>query len=277
MFLVRVLIFLLLVNTVAWGQTGNTFVQGQPLTAAELNALAVNKQDYPVTTGALPTGTSVLDPGTGGLNAVVPVQTKIGTSYSYVEGDLFYRTRRSNSGTAMTDTLPPSTTVGMTNGTRIEIVNVDATAILSLSAGTGTTLPTSAGTLGPGRDLMLTYDLANTTWRVEANTSTAITSPASLYGVPTIASGACGTGSNGSISGTNLSGAITIGSASTTSCAISFSATLTSAPSACVIFPGNATAAAQGTTVAYVGSPSTTGWTITGSALASTIYRYVCL
>jgi hypothetical protein len=99
----------------------------------------------------------------------------------------------------------------------------------------------------------------------------------STYGTPTIASGACGTGANGTIAGTNQSGVVTIGSAATTTCTISFSATLAAAPNACVIFPENAGGAAQGTTVARVGAPSTSAWAITGSALASTAYSYICL
>jgi len=98
----------------------------------------------------------------------------------------------------------------------------------------------------------------------------------STFGTPTIASGACGTGTNGSISGTNQSGSITIGASATTTCTISFSTTIT-APGACLIFPGNATAAATGTTVARVGTPSATAWVVTGSALANTVYSYICL
>lgn len=99
-------------------------------------------------------------------------------------------------------------------------------------------------------------------------------SPAS--GTPTIASGACGTGTNGTIAGSNASGLITIGAVATTSCAVSFSATLAAAPNACQITPANAAAAATGTTVARVGAPSTSGFTITGSALANTVYGYSC-
>ena len=99
----------------------------------------------------------------------------------------------------------------------------------------------------------------------------------STYGTPTIGSGACGTGANGAISGTNQSGIVTIGSAATTTCTISFSTTLAFAPNACVIFPGNAAGATVNTTVARVGAPSTSQWTITGSALANAIYSYMCL
>lgn len=99
----------------------------------------------------------------------------------------------------------------------------------------------------------------------------------SSFGTPTIASGACGAAANGSVSGTNQSGVVTIGAAATTTCTVSFSTTLSVAPKACVIAPGSGGAAAQGTTLAWVGAPSTTAWVITGSALASTTYRYVCL
>jgi hypothetical protein len=101
----------------------------------------------------------------------------------------------------------------------------------------------------------------------------------STAGLPTIASGACGTTTNGAIvaGSTNQSGQITIGSATTTTCTVSFSATLSVAPDACILFPMNATAAATGTTVARVAAPTTGGFVITGSALASANYGYICL
>lgn len=96
------------------------------------------------------------------------------------------------------------------------------------------------------------------------------------FGTPTIASGACGTGSNGTISGTNQSGVITIGTAATTSCVITFSPAMNVKPNSIHISPGNAAAAASGTAGAYVNPNNigTSGFTITGSALASTIYYY---
>lgn len=98
------------------------------------------------------------------------------------------------------------------------------------------------------------------------------------FGTPTIASGACGTTTNGVItSGTNQAGLITIGAASTTTCTVSFSATLSAAPNACIAFPASAGAAATGTTVARVSSVTTGGFVITGSALASTAYYYLCI
>lgn len=96
-------------------------------------------------------------------------------------------------------------------------------------------------------------------------------------GSPTIASGACGATTNGTVSGTNQSGQITIGSATTTTCTVSFSQTLAAAPNACVLFPENATAAATGTTVARVSAITTAHFVVTGSALASSNYYYVCL
>jgi hypothetical protein len=101
----------------------------------------------------------------------------------------------------------------------------------------------------------------------------------SATGTPTIASGACGTTTNGAVvaGSTNQSGNITIGAAATTTCTISWSVTLAAAPNACVFFPANAAAAATGTTVARVGAPSTTAVVLTGSALANANYSYICL
>jgi hypothetical protein len=98
-------------------------------------------------------------------------------------------------------------------------------------------------------------------------------------GTPTIASGACGTGTNGAVvaGSTDQSGQITIGASATTTCTLSWSTTLASAPKACVFFPANAAAAATGTTVARVGAPSTTQVVLTGSALASANYSYFCM
>jgi len=98
----------------------------------------------------------------------------------------------------------------------------------------------------------------------------------STFGTPSISNGACGAGANGSVAGTNQSGAVTIGAAATTTCTITFSTTITP-PNACVLFPGNAAAAATGTTVAWVGAPSANTWVLNGAALANTIYRYICL
>jgi hypothetical protein len=119
-------------------------------------------------------GTSVVPrTGTGIVEAVLPVQTNIANgkgctaSCRYTAGDLFKKVRRSNSGSAMTDTLPPSTASGIVNGARITIGNVDATAKLTIKAGAGTTI--AVATVAPGRTLPLVYDLANTAWRIDDN------------------------------------------------------------------------------------------------------------
>lgn len=96
------------------------------------------------------------------------------------------------------------------------------------------------------------------------------------FGTPTISSGACGATTNGSVSGNNQAGLITIGSATTTTCTVSFSTTLT-APNSCVLFPANAAAAATGTTVARVSSIGTTNFVVTGSALANANYYFLCI
>lgn len=96
-------------------------------------------------------------------------------------------------------------------------------------------------------------------------------------GTPTIASGACGATTNGTIAGTNQSGKITIGAATTTACAVSFSAAMAAAPKSCLLTAGSAGAADQATTGAYISAITTGGFTITGLALASTIYYFQCL
>lgn len=102
-----------------------------------------------------------------------------------------------------------------------------------------------------------------------------ITSSAALA-APTIASGACGTLSNGTISGTDQSGKITIASATTTSCAVTFGSSVwASAPEGCVITPASAASAAV-TVLAYVSAIGTTGFTVSGSVLASTSFYYHC-
>lgn len=119
-------------------------------------------------------GSSVVNPGTGFLEAVLPIQTVAGASKAFATGDLFVKTRRSNAGSAMTDTLPAATATGMVNGARVDIVNVDASASDTLSAGSGTSIAAGCATVGPGRDVMLVYDLASTTWRGDGNSCSAL-------------------------------------------------------------------------------------------------------
>ena len=93
---------------------------------------------------------------------------------------------------------------------------------------------------------------------------------------PTIASGACGTGTNGSISGTDQSGLITIGAVATVSCAVTFGHSYATAAKACTFSP--ATSASASTTVlAYISAISVSGFTLSGSVLASTSFYYHCI
>jgi len=105
------------------------------------------------------------------------------------------------------------------------------------------------------------------------------TSLVSGGGLPTIVASDCGTGANGAVvaGSTNQSGSITIGATATTTCKITFSAALAAAPKACSITPMNTAAATTATTLARVGAPTTTDFTITGSALASANYNFICL
>src|ERR1700743_1243991 len=115
------------------------------------------------------TGGSVLNPGTGALEAVLQVQTATGASKTFSTPDLFWETRRSNGGAAMTDAFPPASATGMGNGARIVVANVDATATDTISPGTGTTIE-GGGVVGPGRTIQYAYDLNNTIWRPALNT-----------------------------------------------------------------------------------------------------------
>lgn len=96
---------------------------------------------------------------------------------------------------------------------------------------------------------------------------------------PSIASGACGAAANGSVvaGSTPGSGQINIGAAATTACAVTFNPPLPQAPRACTFSPANAGASNGGTTGAYVSAVSASGFTITGTALASANYSYHCL
>jgi hypothetical protein len=117
-------------------------------------------------------------PGNTPINMVLPVQlnTAAGsactTSCVYGATDLYYKTRRSNSGTAMTDTLPPSIAVGMVSGARIDIADVDTVATDTLTAGSGTAIASGCTVAQPGQGLSLVLDTSGgtPTWRGVDNT-----------------------------------------------------------------------------------------------------------
>jgi hypothetical protein len=117
-------------------------------------------------------GTSVADPGTGKLESLLPIQSLTGASHTYAGADLQRRTSRSNAGGAMADTLMAVGTSGLTNGAQLHVANADATASLTLTAGTGTTIEaTGSLAIGPGRDVWLAYDATATAWRVVDNSA----------------------------------------------------------------------------------------------------------
>jgi hypothetical protein len=89
-------------------------------------------------------------------------------------------------------------------------------------------------------------------------------------GVPTIASGACGATTNGTLSAAanDHAGEIIIGAATTTTCAVTFSSSYATAPRAVLLTP------AVGTVAPTVSALSASGFTIAATALASTSFYY---
>lgn len=156
-----------------------------PLNVLAAAPITVTPASGVVTVG-IANGTSVANPGTGTLEALFPIQTTTGASKTFATADLFFETRRSNSGSAMTDTFPASTAIGIMNGTRITVTNFDASASDTITAGAGTTINGgSTDVVGPGRAIQYAYDLANTTWRRTLNTGSALLSSNNLSDVGT--------------------------------------------------------------------------------------------
>lgn len=164
-------------------------------------------------------------------------------------------------------------TIQAATDTVVDLNTVDTLTNKTLTSPVINTATISGGTINNATIGATTPSSAKVT---SLNASGQITS---TTGLPTIASGACGATTNGAVvsGSTNQSGQITIGSAATTTCTISWSATLAVVPNACVFFPMNAAAAATSTTVARVGAPTNTQVVLTGSALANANYAYVCL
>jgi lysophospholipase L1-like esterase len=84
----------------------------------------------------------------------------------------------------------------------------------------------------------------------------------------------CGTGAVAA--GADSSFTLMMGSTATTSCVVNFGSTWLTAPKVCVLEPTNSTAAAVGTTGAYVSAISTTQLTIAGTTLANASYGVHC-
>lgn len=115
-------------------------------------------------------GTSVVNPGSGMLESALPVQTLTQASVTDYASRLYREVRRSNSGSAMTDTFPASSATGLVNGTRIVTNNVDTTSSVTITAGSGTTINSGATVVvGPLRSVTWVYDAPNTVWRSTLN------------------------------------------------------------------------------------------------------------
>jgi hypothetical protein len=100
----------------------------------------------------LGTGNTVVAVG-GNAEIAEPVSAQAGINYSFAAGDRGYRKLRSNSGTAMADTLPGTSPGVLAAGWKCKVQNTDAAALLVVSAGSGAALNGTAGgsvTIYPG-------------------------------------------------------------------------------------------------------------------------------
>lgn len=122
----------------------------------------------------LPLGTSVNNPGTGVLESLLPPHTPTlsGNAYAMTVSDLFKETRFSNGGVPFAVTLPPSTTQGLVNGSRVVTNNTDTTATMTVAAGSGTQVNgVSSLNVSAQRSVAWIYDTSTTppTWRSTYN------------------------------------------------------------------------------------------------------------
>jgi hypothetical protein len=90
---------------------------------------------------------------------------------------------------------------------------------------------------------------------------------------PSISS--CGT--SPTVTGTNNSMVLTMGSGTLTTCSVTFNPTWSVAPNSCSLTPANATAAQWGITGAYVSGSTTTTLTMTGTNLTNATYNIHCM
>lgn len=140
------------------------------------------------TIATLAAGASVTNPGTGTAEEIEQVQTNrtqgggpctVSCNYNYA--DFFRKVRRSNSGTAMSDSLPPSGATALTNGVRVDIYNADSVATDTIAAGSGTTILGGASyPLAAYRSLALIFNSASSNWEPDKNSATAILGSDSL-------------------------------------------------------------------------------------------------
>jgi hypothetical protein len=163
-------------------------------------------------------------------------------------------------------------------------VKPDGTTIANTAGAISVAYGTSSATAAAGNDSRITGAVQSSSLGTGVGTFLGAPSPKNLTAAmravagatPTIASGACGTGTNGTIAGTDLSGKITIGAVATTDCAVTFGETFAAAPAACTFSPADSASAGVGV-LPYISAIGTTGFTLSGTALASTSFYYVCL
>jgi len=102
---------------------------------------------------------------------------------------------------------------------------------------TGTSLPSGVGVYAPTPNQLGFASNSAAAGLVDKNQGWVANG-----GAATISSGGCGTGTNGTISGSNNRGQVTIGAVATSSCTVTFSAAYTAAPY-CTVFPASSGAA----------------------------------
>lgn len=163
--------------------------------------------------------------------------------------------------------------------------NTLSSSAATITGGTinGTTLGATTASTGKFTTLTATGAASlQSTLAVTGAATLSSTLSASSHGrlatgtTPTVGSNACGSTTQGTISGTDQAFTLTVGTASVTSCTVTFGSAFATAP-VCVFAPANAAAAAQGTTAAYLSSTSTTTFVLAGTALASTKYTVHCM
>ncbi|HEY3846234.1 MAG TPA: hypothetical protein VGL95_03885 [Acetobacteraceae bacterium] len=120
-------------------------------------------------------GVSVADPGTGTLEQMVQASDLTAGARSFALADLFRKWRWGNSGAAMAGTLPSAAALSASVGPWLEIANTDATASITLTAGSGTTISgNTTQTIEPCRDVILFYQVADAAWRARANSTSTL-------------------------------------------------------------------------------------------------------
>jgi hypothetical protein len=201
-----------------------------------------------------------------------------GTTYTLVLTDANGCVTMSNTATN-TLTIPANSSVAFPVGTTITVQQIN-TGLTTVSPASGVTFesPQFGSSTSISYALDGEYDFlqfkqtAANTWVLAAM------GPGRFGGsaAASIASGACGTGTNGAITGTNSAGKITISSGAATTCAITFGTTFASTPLAVHLQAANS-GAATATANEYVSALSTTGFTITATALASTTWYYTVI